>query len=298
MSSGSIFKPRDLHRFESQGRGRGTFERYIPWHRVRRSDPSSKGRSHLQKWRDRQRELLSDQELVAFLLSTMHPNVIDIREQFPLNLHECHHEVNEYRSGSIGGTFVGTIDLAVQLKIKHPELKDHEQTEPWIMTTDLLLTLRTQHAVELLAVSVKPANAWQGRRTRELLELEREYWSRRQVPWLLITPSQYAEPIGDLVKGVSHWALGAPTSSQLISWLTDHMHAFDGRNLTYIIQKIAQHCGCDEGAKLAFWQALWAGNLPFDLRRGWRPSAQFTLLGPDEFWELNPIVSRRSAWPV
>ncbi|OIQ70829.1 hypothetical protein GALL_475540 [mine drainage metagenome] len=37
-------------------------------------------------------------------------------------------------------------------------------------------------------------------------------------------------------------------------------------------------------------------ELPLELRRGWRPHLPVTLLEMDDYFRLNPIISRRSAW--
>ncbi len=74
------FTPDLFDRYKELGRGTGTFEHYMPFHRVGRSDPSSRGRSHLERWRGRAHELLSDGELVTFLFATMLPNIVDIHK--------------------------------------------------------------------------------------------------------------------------------------------------------------------------------------------------------------------------
>lgn len=290
------FTPRDLQRFQELGRGKGTYEQYIPWHRVSRADPSSKGRSHLTLWRGRQRELLSDQELVAFLFSTMLPEVVDIREQFPLNLHSCQHELNAYQLNAFNGTYAGTIKLADQLKIKHPIVREREASAPWIFTTDLLLTLRSSRGLRLLGVSVKPSNESIPARTRALLAIEREYWKCRDVPWILVTQELYSDLVADQLKGNSGRALVGEVSPLLTRWVLDRADEFHRRDLTYTLQRIAQFCGCLEEAKAAFWQAVWTGKLPIDLRRGWRPSLPLTLLSSQEFWDLNPVYARRTSW--
>jgi hypothetical protein len=81
MRTTKRFTPNVLIRYRKLNRGTGIFQNYIPWHRVGRSDPSSRGRSHLQMWNGRQRELLSDQEWVGFFFSTLVRDVNDIREQ-------------------------------------------------------------------------------------------------------------------------------------------------------------------------------------------------------------------------
>lgn len=139
------FTPRILNRFEAEGRGTGTYKYYLAWHQVRRADPSSKGRSHLQKWRCRQHDLLSDQELIAFLFSTMHPHVCDIREQMPLQLASSRHELCAYNVDTVSTPFPGTKEIAEQLGMKHPILRYNGESAHWVLTTDLLLTLPNQH---------------------------------------------------------------------------------------------------------------------------------------------------------
>lgn len=112
-----------LQRFERDGRGTGSFENYLPWHRVGRSDPSSRGRSHLINWRGRHYELLSDAEWVGFLFSTLMPNVEDIREQFKLSLKGGQHELADYDIRFAGQDFPGTLACSELLKTKHPKLK-------------------------------------------------------------------------------------------------------------------------------------------------------------------------------
>ena len=298
MGTKPKFTPRDLRRYENLGRGLGVFESYVPWHRISRSDPSSMGRSHLQSWRGRHRELLSDQELVAFLFSTMHPDVVDIREQFPLSLHSYRHELNDYRVGSVIGAFPGTLELADRLKTKHPMCRGNDEIAPWIMSTDLLLTLRMREGLQLLAISVKPSNVWIDKRTTALLGLEREYWAARNVPWLLVTDALYDGLVADLLKGASHWAFEAGSSPMLVHWLSQQAHELNLKTLTYALRRTAQYCGCPEKAKFAFWDAVWTGKLTIDLRRSWRPSSPITFLTEQDFWEINPIVARRSAWPA
>lgn len=287
-----------LNRFERLGRGTGTFLEYLPWHRVSRGDPSSRGRSHLLNWGGRHRELLSDLELVATYFSTMHPDVKDIREQFPLNTEYGFHELNKYQAGYSETYLPGTLAVCEQLGVKHPLVYGEPgERADWVMTTDLLLTLKDAFGKWiLLAVSVKSTLPPEGSRARQLLNIERKYWEHRGVRWLLITPDQYHPLVADTLKGSFSWAWGKECDQALLDWLIDHALEFDGANLTNILRYAASHGKDREGIKTALWNGIWTGKLRFDLRRGWRPSEPFVLLSPDDFWALNPIVSGRSAW--
>lgn len=287
-----------LVRFERKGRGTGTYEEYIPWHRVSRSDPSSRGRSHLLKWNQRQRELLSDLEQVAFLFGTMHPDVIDIREQFPLSTEFGFHELNKYRGGHSVEYLPGTIEICKEIGVKHPMLNGKKgERGHWVMTTDILMTLKNVAGVlSLLAVSVKPVPPRKGSRSWKLLNIEREYWNKRGVRWLLITTQEYDPVVADALKCTFSWALGQPFDQAVLDWLIDQKHRLDGRSLTSILRYAAAEGKEREDTKIALWHGIWTGQLTFDLRRGWRPSDPFILLSSDEFWDRNPIVSGRTAW--
>lgn len=77
MRTTKRFTPKVLARFKRQGRGSGTHDNYLPWHRVSRGDPASSGRSHLLMWRERLRELLSDGEHVEQLFASQLNNLED-----------------------------------------------------------------------------------------------------------------------------------------------------------------------------------------------------------------------------
>lgn len=94
------FTPKLIEKYHKLGRGTGTFEEYIPFHRVGRSDPSSIGISHLTNWNNRQRELLSEGENDSLLFALMLPNLIDIREQIPLSYESSFHELSPLKSAA------------------------------------------------------------------------------------------------------------------------------------------------------------------------------------------------------
>lgn len=301
MKTQKSFSPELLDRFRRLGRGEGEHEKYIPWHRVGRSDPSSCGRSHLWRRLDRQHEVLSDLELNAFYFSTMLPSVVDIREQFPLKLLDAKHELD-----SPGGKgpwsniyYPGTEQIAAQLSTRHPKVSSKDRSASWVMTTDLLITLKSPQGYdELLAISVKPNGEVDDSRTYKKLAIEREYWKNRQVTWLLITPDLYHSLVADTLRITAGWAFSQAASDSDIAYIVMNTDQLNGRSLTYAYETLAGHFGDKETARDAFWQAVWRGRLPVDMRRGWRPHEPIRILSPEEFWHLNPIASRRSSWPV
>ncbi len=298
MRTEKRFTPALLDRYRKLGRGTGIYENYIAWHRVGRSDPASIGRSHLQAWLGRQLELLSDIELVTILFSTMLKNIVDCREQFPLSLNISAHELSAYFSYRPGILFPGTLEIAKLQEVKHPKVHGGGRSADWLMTTDLLLTLKCENGeLELLAIAIK-LNQEEINKKRRLLAIERQYWLARDVQWLLITPSMFHALIADTLRNCVPWSLGPAVDESAIDYVAKNQSLWNGHSLTYVLKKLEDAFGSHELAQRAFWQAAWSARLPLDFRRGWRPHEPIKYVTEAQFWELNPIASRRSAWAL
>ena len=301
MRTQKRFTPALLERFTRIGRGTGTYQDYIPWHRVSRSDPSSRGRSHLIAWRNRQRELLSDGEWTGLNFSAMLPNLADLVEQFPLNEEDTQFELSRWNIRVGDRAYPGTIALAKTLGIKHPTLKELEDKRLWTSTTDLLLVLRTSDGqFELLAVSVKPGSIDDlSKRARQLLSLEKEYWSARGVTWLLITPTLYEKSIALTLRRTAPWGLAEPVGEPEIALACHTAVSMSSYPVSDIIHQISDRLNDRDDQYLAMkalWQSIWQGRLPVDLNRGWRPHLPLKLITCQQFIAMNPVLSRRSAW--
>ena len=161
-------------RFLREGRGLGTGASYIPWLLV--SDLSSKGRSHRTYWwkTGRVHHLFSDIEFLVFLFLVW-AEVEDIREQYPLPRPE-------------------TVRIAKTLGVRHP-VDPHSRTL-WVMTTDFVVTVATPQESALIAIAAKPENELNKPSVLRKLEIERNYWEERQVPWYLVTDTQIKNQIG------------------------------------------------------------------------------------------------------
>jgi len=302
MRTTKRFTPQVLARFMAEGRSTGTLADFTPWHRVSRGDPSSEGRSHLLHWRDRFRELLSDGEWKGSLFIILMRNVFDSREQFKLSCGPAAHELQAYDVSAPGGLFDGTLKIAADLGIKHPKISGHGETSDWSFSTDNLLTLVSPRGVKsLLAVSFKPKRIDSlPDRARDLLLIEQEYWRRRGVVWLLITPAEYDKATADCLRCSSGWGLmSEPLSADILGEASAVARTLASASLSRTLTAIRASLNSDlETAQHAFWQAVWNGSLTLDLRRSWRPSAPVRFLTQSDFDALNPVISRRSAWKM
>jgi hypothetical protein len=150
----------------NEGRGQGTFDQYTPWLKIQ--DVASLGLvTRIKGWKtNRLHQFLSKLELSYFYLLEWSKEVIDIREQFPLDLEE-------------------TKAIAQELGIKHPT--DPFTQEPIVMTTDFLITLKKPITEQEIARTIKYARDLSSKRVLEKFEIEKVYWQNRNIDWAIIT---------------------------------------------------------------------------------------------------------------
>ncbi|MBO6268195.1 MAG: Tn7 transposase TnsA N-terminal domain-containing protein [Clostridium sp.] len=150
-------------RYLKEGRGQGTGCDYKPWIYIH--DFPSRGVSARIPGRTTGRihHLLSRHEEYYFYILDADPDVLDIREQFPLRLTE-------------------TLEIARALNIKHPWKSDF----PFVMTTDFLVTREDG----LHARAVKCSGELDNPRIIEKFSIEQAYWAARSVDWKIVTEKQ------------------------------------------------------------------------------------------------------------
>lgn len=131
-------------------------------------DVPSEGTSSMVRSRitRRNHNYLSDHEFKVHLLAEYGRSTLDIREQYALL------------------PWDETQMLAAQTGIRHPTFPG--TSTPTVLTTDLLLTLKRSDGMELVAVSAKLEKDLTARNLEKLL-LERLYWNRRGIRWILAT---------------------------------------------------------------------------------------------------------------
>jgi hypothetical protein len=168
-----------IARYYKEGRGSGELSSYKPWLTIQ--DVPSTGRSHRpQGWKtSRMHELMSDLERDCFYILEWDDNVIDIREQYPLDREK-------------------TLQIAEKKQIKHSV--DSSTQTPIVMTTDFLITIRENNSIRYAIKTVKPSVELNDKRTIQKLETEREYWESSGIEWGIVTeldlPRGLCENIG------------------------------------------------------------------------------------------------------
>lgn len=155
-----------------QGRGLGEGRDYKPF--IKSREFNSMGTcSNVTDWKHgRQMQLLSQTEYGIYMQQRWRDDVLDIREQFPLDMDYmleiltiANKELKEQGHKSITTTY-------------------HEDKDP--MTTDLLLTL-SNGSYE--AISIKPNKNKLSKRDIEKIWLEKKYWNSQGVEFHLMDKS-------------------------------------------------------------------------------------------------------------
>lgn len=169
-------------RYVKEGRGKGSGKNYKPWITIQ--DFPSKGRvSRSPGWKsDRIHHFMSDWELRFFYLLEWSDAVRDIKEQYPLldlDLAFC---------------------IADEMGIEYP-INSKSKT-PYVLTTDFMLTVKQGAKLIQIARTFKLAKELEKKRVLELLQLEQNYWERKNVDWAVVTEHEISKTLADNIKWV------------------------------------------------------------------------------------------------
>lgn len=187
-------------------RGQGHFDQYKPWLTIQ--DVASTGLATRLKGikTGRMHHLLSKLELDYFYLLDWSEEVIDIREQFPLDLSE-------------------TIALAKESDLIHPPRLN--PSNPIVMTVDFLITIRQSIGTKDIARTIKYSNELANSRVLEKFEIERLYWKERRVDWGIVTELDINKTLAKNIKWLYKFqeisSLPPLVTPSIISKLIDYM---------------------------------------------------------------------------
>ncbi|WP_082221536.1 TnsA endonuclease N-terminal domain-containing protein [Herbaspirillum chlorophenolicum] len=156
--------PSYLHKKIKKGRGIGSFDGYQPW--IKKSDFGSSGSATTIQGIvvPRVHHVLSDLEHIYFMLLERLPNVIDIREQWPI-LH---------------------IDKTLQLCERFGVTHGYEGNAPTPFTIDFLVTFETEGKKYYEAKSVKTPQDARDPKVRKRLQVEYQWCKLMSCPWALV----------------------------------------------------------------------------------------------------------------
>lgn len=234
-----------IQSLEAAGHGRGIGRDYIPWLSV--TDVSSLGRSRrvFSHKTGRTHELLSDVEYRLFLVLEWMPEVIDIREQYPLKREM-------------------TQTIAQQLGLRHPHYPGTQVAT--VMTVDFLATRMVAGVKSFLALNAKRDEEATVEHSMLKLEIQREYFELSEVPHHVIFHSQIPRQKADNIDWIRS-ALVKPGEIEprpgFFSGLTARMAAELSQSLVDQTISLSHYCltfderhGLEKGIGLRIAQML------------------------------------------
>lgn len=207
--------------FEKEGRGQGEGKDYKPWltmHDV----PSNGFSTRTNGWKtNRIHHFLSTLERDYFYILEWNPNIIDIREQYPLIRED-------------------TIAIAEQKGIKHPT--DPQSQIPIVMTTDFLISIKTSEGQKHIARTIKPSKELENARVIDKFEIERTYWESRDIDWGIVTEKDIPQTISRNVEWLhrAYYEINDITSSTLTEFSHQLQHLILNNKELSVVELTAQ----------------------------------------------------------
>lgn len=250
-----------IERRMREGRGEGRLASYSPWLHIQ--DVPSRGLvTRIKGWKSgRVHHLLSLLELRWFYVLDWDPEVIDVREQYPLlPLEE-------------------TLAIAADCGIKHP--RDPRTRHPVVMTTDFVVTVLPISSPLDRAFTVKYAADLESTRTCEKLEIERLYWKARNVERKVITEGDLSKVLARNIEWIHAYrvledfcTLSQPSVMRVVETLSSAvMH--DCKPLRLLTIETDERLSLEPGTSLSLVRHLiatrrWLINMDRPIRLGER----------------------------
>ena len=186
---------------QNQRRGKGEGASYKPYIKTREVPSTGTGRILKDKITGRQMHLLSQAEVYTYYLLRWDDSVVDIREQYPLELED-------------------TLKIADHLGYKHP----HDRKTS--MTTDFLVTYREKDGTKTYkAYSVKASKEiLQNDRTVEIQRIEMACWNLKGIPFEIVFKEDMNRiKVGNIEAVMDYWdAKKIKTDIDMIKYLIAH----------------------------------------------------------------------------
>jgi len=249
-----------------EGRGSGVGRDYLPFLTVR--DVPSTGRVHRlpSATVGRVHHLLSDLEHHVFCQLDWHPEVVDIREQFPIALEDSR-------------------ALAQRLGIAHPSFSGVDQ----VVTTDFIVDMNRSGRVFHKAISAKYAEDLDDPRVIEKLELERHYWLEKDIPFCIVTEQEIPRLLVENIKWIrpflASYVFNAVELREYFAIFNDTKRFYPSQKITDITKKLDDDYNVEAGTHLSVLRHLLAQRaFSFDMLNTSVKTLVWEDLIPSELW--------------
>lgn len=261
-----------------EGRGQGHGLDFMPWLQITRRGMPKNSTLILAPLPGlgRHGHFLSrnEWELAVFLIWL---GVADLREQYPLWPWSHPHPLYDHPDcqGLVTKSSRGTLAIASDLGIRHPLYPGKGMA--YIMTTDLLVTVRSSWRTSLCAFAVKSADDLQNdklaERAAEKLHIEKQWAAELNIPWRVLSNHEIPETLRHNLKSLVSCAdipseFPQDACERFAEYLKDNLSA--DHVLGEILHAAQQKSGLtDTQVSSVFRHMLWHRQLPIDIRSPW-----------------------------
>lgn len=249
------------------GDARGRLQNYVPFHKTHEV-PSEGTVTRDKGWKtNRPHHLLSRLEYHFFYNLEWYPKVIDIREQYVLDVEE-------------------TIEIAKRLNVAHPAHTNKKKVRVISpMTTDFLVSVKKDIGVGEVARTVKYSQDLSDSRVIEKFEIERIYWESRGIDWGIVTEKDINLPLAkniEIIHPYRRIELCEPITPEILVQLIPVLK----NNLSKTNLTLADVCvACDVALNLAagialsaIWHLLATGKIKADMNTELEPRKKIKAL--------------------
>lgn len=190
---------------------------------------------------------LSELETTYFFLMERQPNVVDIREQWPiLDLDR-------------------TLRLCVDLGVRHI----YRGAYPEPFTIDFLITEKCEGIVSYRAASIKTAKDASDPKVRQRLAVEYAWCQERGIPWTLVDTSSFNKTLLNTLRYIRRWFQNhyVPDMEQADFFARQFLlHYAPNLTLESLLSNMAKRVGIVDTAVIdIFCYCAWSSRLPVSL---------------------------------
>lgn len=231
-------------------RGRGVGERlgYKPWLSIRDVPSMGTSSSVLGIKIRRPVHTLSELETTYFFLAERAPNVVDIREQWPIL------DVDR------------TLRLCSDLGVRH----NYRGAYPEPFTIDFLITEENEDGISFRAASIKTPKDANDSKIQQRLAVEYAWCQEHGIAWTLIDTTSFNKTVLSTLRYIRGWFQNHhEPNAQQADYFTQQFHSVYRPNITLqsLLATMTKRLGIDESAaNNTFLYCAWSSRLPISLQ--------------------------------
>ena len=243
-SQNSELYPQYLRSRINRGQGVGKGIEYRSWLKIREVPSKGSSAAVMGILVRRRFELLSQLETIFFFLTERRPDVVDIRENWPIL------------------DLARTVELCAKLGVRHSS----KGLYPFPFTIDFLITEKAVGGLRHVGASIKTPRDARNQLVCKRLNIEYQWCRENGIDWALIDTSGFTDTLLSTLRFMRRWFRNRyePTESRVACFLEYFSRAYQ-RNVVLgaILEKISARMRLDlNEVENLFTYSAWKGSIP------------------------------------